>query len=238
MTTPYKTDRSKKEQVENMFDNIAPKYDRLNQVLSFGIHKRWRRQAVDLLLGKNNTQLLDIATGTGDLALEAVRLSPEKITGLDLSENMLRVGRIKIREKGLENRIELIHGDSENLPFSNETFDSAMVAFGVRNFGNLEAGLKEINRVLKPGGTFVVLEFSKPQNKFFGLTYKMYFHFILPLIGRMVSSDSRAYTYLPESVETFPHGKAFADILSKCGFSNVQVIPLTFGVASLYVGTK
>jgi demethylmenaquinone methyltransferase / 2-methoxy-6-polyprenyl-1,4-benzoquinol methylase len=238
MITPYKTERSKKEQVEDMFDNIAPKYDRLNQLLSFGIHKRWRKHAIDLLLNKKNTQLLDIATGTGDLAIEAMRLSPEKVTGLDLSENMLKVGRLKIKSRNLENKIELIHGDSENLPFENEAFDSATVAFGVRNFGNLEAGLKEIHRVLKTNGTFVVLEFSKPGNRFLGATYKMYFHFILPLIGKMISADSRAYSYLPESVESFPHGKAFAEILEKSGFRDVRVIPLTFGVASLYTGTK
>jgi demethylmenaquinone methyltransferase / 2-methoxy-6-polyprenyl-1,4-benzoquinol methylase len=236
---PYKEEQSaKKEQVARMFDNISSNYDFLNHFLSLGIDKGWRRKAIARLKPLAPKELLDVATGTGDFALEALKLNPTKITGVDISEGMLDVGRKKMASRGLGDRIVLQTGDSENLPFSENKFDAVTVAFGVRNFENLEKGLGEIYRVMKPGAMLVVLEFSKPSRFPFKQFYNFYFKFILPKIGRMVSKDRSAYTYLPESVAAFPDGKRFELILSNVGFKNTSCTPLTFGISTIYTGRK
>jgi demethylmenaquinone methyltransferase/2-methoxy-6-polyprenyl-1,4-benzoquinol methylase len=236
---PYKDDAaSKKVQVARMFDSISGKYDFLNHFLSLGIDIRWRRKAIALLAKENPKIILDVATGTGDFAIEAMKLNPEKIIGVDISEGMLEVGRRKMKAQGLENIIELKSGDSENLPFEENKFDAVIVAFGVRNFENLEKGLSEILRVLKPNGRAVVLEFSKPQKFPMKQLYSFYFNTILPKIGKVVSRDSSAYTYLPESVQAFPDGENFLSVLSKLGYKNAICKPLTFGISSLYTATK
>jgi demethylmenaquinone methyltransferase/2-methoxy-6-polyprenyl-1,4-benzoquinol methylase len=236
---PYKEENtSKKEQVAKMFDNISHRYDFLNHFLSLGIDKGWRKKAIALLRPLNPRHILDVATGTGDFALQALSLEPEKIVGVDISEGMLEVGRRKVRDRKLEHKIELLKGDSENLPFAENKFDAVTVAFGVRNFENLERGLQEIYRVLRPGGRIIVLEFSRPRKFPFKQGYNFYFKTILPKIGRMVSSDKSAYTYLPESVEAFPDGEDFLRILKIVGFKNTQCKVLTFGISSIYSGTK
>lgn len=237
--TPYKDDNlTKKEQVALMFNNIAGHYDFLNHFLSLGIDILWRKKAIRLLKDIHPKHILDIATGTGDLALEALTLNPEKITGVDVSEGMLALGREKIKKRNLENKIELLLGDSENLPFESNTFDAITVAFGVRNFENLEKGLSDMYRVLKPGGRVVVLEFSKPKKFPVKQLYNFYFKNILPLMGKLISKDSSAYTYLPESVNAFPDGNNFLDILKSTGFKDARWISLTLGVAAIYVGKK
>lgn len=236
---PYKEERSsKKAQVARMFDNISHRYDFLNHFLSLGIDKGWRRKAVKLLDPEKPRQILDVATGTGDFAVQALQLNPEKVTGVDISEGMLDVGRRKIKERKLDHRIELLSGDSENLPFEDNKFDAVTVGFGVRNFENLDRGLQEIYRVLRPGGMAVILEFSRPRRFPFRQIYSFYFKFILPKIGRIVSSDKAAYTYLPESVEAFPDGDDFIHILRQVGFKNTKCRSLTFGISSIYIGTK
>lgn len=236
---PYKEEKSsKKAQVAKMFDNISYRYDFLNHFLSLGIDKGWRRKAVKLLEPLKPKNILDVATGTGDFALQSLQLNPEKIIGVDISEGMLDVGRKKIRDKNLDNRVELRSGDSENLPFEENKFDAVTVGFGVRNFENLEQGLREILRVLRPGGMAVILEFSRPRTFPFSQIYSFYFKIILPKIGRIVSSDKAAYTYLPESVEAFPDGDDFIHILQQVGFKNTQCRSLTFGISSIYIGTK
>jgi demethylmenaquinone methyltransferase/2-methoxy-6-polyprenyl-1,4-benzoquinol methylase len=221
-----------------MFDNISHRYDFLNHFLSMGIDRAWRRKAIKLLRETKPRHILDVATGTGDFALQALVLSPEKITGVDISEGMLEVGRRKVRERQLEHLIELQRGDSENLPFEENKFDAVTVAFGVRNFENLERGLREIYRVLKPGGKVVVLEFSRPRMFPFKQLYSFYFRAVLPKIGRMVSKDSAAYTYLPESVAAFPDGEDFLRILQAVGFNNTKCKVLTLGISSIYTGVK
>ena len=233
-----KSAQSKKVQVEEMFDNISHKYDMLNHLLSANIDKIWRRKTIKKLSGFNPRTILDIATGTGDFAVAATKIKGAKITGIDISEGMLEVGRKKIIRKGLTDIIELQKADSENLPFENDFFDAAIVGFGVRNFENLEKGLAEILRVLKPGGLFYVLEFSKPRKTPFKQFYKFYFTRILPLVGRMVSKDTNAYTYLPESVKEFPAGELFLAILADVGFTNIKCFPQTFGIASIYEASK
>ncbi|MFY8020050.1 MAG: bifunctional demethylmenaquinone methyltransferase/2-methoxy-6-polyprenyl-1,4-benzoquinol methylase UbiE, partial [Bacteroidia bacterium] len=224
---------SKKEQVEAMFDSIAHKYDFLNRFLSLGIDKGWRTKAMKALKPYQPKTILDVATGTGDLALEAMKiLKPEKIVGLDLSEQMLQFGRVKIEEAGLSAQIQMVKGDSENLPFDNNQFDAITVAFGVRNFQNLEAGLKEMHRVLRTGGRVAILEFSKPSGFPFKQVFQFYFKNILPVWGNMLSKSSNAYTYLPESVQHFPEGKEFASILVACGYKDISVQPLTFGTCT------
>lgn len=236
---PYKnSDQGKKGQVEEMFDQISPRYDFLNHLLSVHIDKIWRRKAVKILSRYNPRTILDVATGTGDFAIAAARLNPRKITGIDLSEGMLKFGRKKIERKGMGNIIELRKGDSENLPYPENTFDAAIVGFGVRNFENLETGLSEIFRVLKPGGAFIVLEFSKPKNRFFRSLYFFYFTRILPWLGRLVSKNSRAYSYLPESVQEFPDGDDFIRILEAIGFAKCRWFPQTFGIATIYEAQK
>ncbi len=237
--TPYNSTTGKKEQVAEMFDHIAPRYDFLNQLLSFGVHKRWRKKAVKKLVPSKPKILLDVATGTGDFAIEAVKqLSPEKIIGVDISDGMMKLGREKVKAKKLEHIISFQNGDSESLAFEENTFDAITVGFGVRNYANLEKGMCDMQRVLKPGGMLVVLEFSKPRKFPMKQGYNFYFRYVLPLMGRLFSSDKRAYTYLPESVKAFPDGEDFMEVMRKCGFSDVQRQPLTFGVASIYTGRK
>ena len=236
---PYKNSKqSKKDQVAEMFDNISPKYDLLNHLLSANIDKIWRRKSIKKLRSFQPHHILDIATGTGDFAIAATKLKEAKVTGIDISEGMLQVGREKVEKKGLSARIDLQKTDSENLPFQQNTFDAAIVGFGVRNFETLEKGLTEIFRVLKPGGVFIVLEFSKPRKAPFKQLYYFYFTNILPALGRLISKDSRAYTYLPESVNEFPDGDDFTAILSKIGFENAECFPQTFGIASIYQAVK
>ncbi len=237
--TPYKDSQlGKKEQVAQMFDNISTKYDGLNRVISFGIDVKWRKKVIQLV-GKNNPQkILDIATGTGDLAIMMAELNPEKITGLDISAGMLEVGKQKIATKKLSNKIEMVLGDSENIPFKENYFDAITVSFGVRNFENLDKGLKEILRVLKPGGIFVVLETAVPTKTPYKQGYHFHSKYILPLVGKLFSKDKTAYSYLSESANAFPFGKAFNNILEKNGFINATDIPVTFGVASIYTATK
>lgn len=232
---PYKdSDQSKKSQVALMFDNIALKYDFLNHFLSVGIDHLWRRRVISILKKYKPETILDIATGTGDLALAALRISPKKITGIDISEGMLAVGKQKILKKKLDKMIEFRIGDSENLEFEDNTFDAAMVAFGVRNFENLHNGLAEIARVIKPEAPFVVLEFSRPRAFPVKQLYNFYFKYILPAIGRFFSKDKAAYTYLPASVQAFPEGKDFLEALQKAGLKPLKEIRLTFGVATIY----
>jgi len=236
---PYaSSSATKKEQVAIMFNNISWRYDLLNRVLSFGIDIWWRKKAIAQLNEIRPKFILDIATGTADLAIEALSLNPEKIIGVDISEGMLDFGRKKIKEKGLQNKIELRLGDSEKLLFPDNHFDAVMVSFGVRNFENLHAGLEEILRVLKPSGKLVILEFSKPKNIIIKTLYNFYNITFLPLIGKLLSKDSSAYTYLPESVEAFPEGDKFVNILTSIGFKQGKSIPLTFGISSLYSGFK
>ena len=235
---PYKDTLSKKDQVAKMFNNISRRYDFLNQLLSLGIDKLWRKKAIAALHILQPRQILDVATGTGEFALEALTLNPDKIVGIDISEGMLEIGRKKILAKHLASKIELIQGDSENIPFEQNKFDAVTVAFGVRNFENLKTGLSEILRVLKPGGMLVILEFSKPSKFPFKQVYNFYFRSILPKIGSIVSNDKAAYTYLPKSVEAFPDGEDFLHILHDVGFKNTKCSSLTFGISSIYIGTK
>ena len=229
---------SKKTQIALMFNNISKKYDFLNHFLSLGIDRIWRRKAIGMLKPYEPKEILDIATGTGDLAISALRLKPRKITGIDISEGMLLIGNQKIKKKKLEEIIELKLGDSENLSFEENQFDAAMVAFGVRNFENLQRGLTEILRVLKPGSPFVVLEFSKPRVFPIKQIYSFYFRYILPGIGRAFSKDKSAYKYLPESILSFPEGKYFLGELKTAGFHSAREKRLTFGVASIYFAVK
>ncbi|NVK04015.1 MAG: bifunctional demethylmenaquinone methyltransferase/2-methoxy-6-polyprenyl-1,4-benzoquinol methylase UbiE [Flavobacteriia bacterium] len=236
---PYSTEEgSKKEQVAKMFDNISARYDFLNHLLSLGIDKGWRRKVVRIVSATQPTKVLDIATGTADLAIALSKIDGAHITGVDISAGMLKVGGEKIDKKGLSERIALQLGDSEQLPFEDNSFDAITVAFGVRNFENLEAGLSEMLRVVKPGGKVVVLEFSQPTGFPFKQIYRFYFKYILPTIGRLVSKDQSAYTYLPESVDAFPYGQRFLDILGKLGYSKAVARPVTFGVATIYTATK
>ncbi len=237
--TPYdSSDLNKKKQVEQMFDNISPKYDLLNRVLSMGIDIQWRKDVIKMVKASNPQTILDIATGTGDLAIMMAKNTNAKITGLDLSAGMLDVGRKKVKEAGLDSRIEMVQGDSENLPFQDNSFDCITVSFGVRNFENLEKGLAEINRVLKPGGTFVILEFSYPTAFPMKQLYTFYSKNILPAIGKMVSKDQSAYTYLPDSVRAFPHGEEMKNILKSVNFTQPIDKKLTFGIASIYKSVK
>jgi len=236
---PYKDkEDSKKQQVAEMFDNISPKYDLLNRTLSLGIDVLWRKKAIKMLKADNPQLILDVATGTADLALEALSLKPQRIIGVDISEGMLEVGRQKIAKLHLNDKIELAYGDSENLNFPENTFDAVMVSFGVRNFENLEKGLENIHRVLKKDGQIMVLEFSQPESFPFKQIYQFYFKNVLPLVGKSISKDSSAYTYLPESVQAFPYGEAFNQILSNTGFHSITCKPLTFGISSIYHARK
>mgnify|MGYP000026061799 CR=1 FL=1 len=237
--TPYKdSDLGKKEQVTQMFNNISKNYDGLNRVISFGIDIKWRNRVVAILTKNKPESILDIATGTGDLVINMVKTGASKIVGLDISPGMLEVGKDKIKAKKLTNTIEMVVGDSENLPFKDNSFDAVTVAFGVRNFETLEKGLAEIFRVLKPNGSFVVLETSVPTKTPYKQGYSFYTKRILPLIGRIFSKDRSAYAYLSESASVFPHGENFNNILRKIGFIDVVNKPQTFGVATIYIATK
>ena len=233
------THDKEKSSIGEMFDRIAWRYDFLNHFFSFHIDKIWRRKAVDGLRGQTLDEVLDVATGTADLALAIYqRFCPRHITGIDISEGMLNVGRQKISKKGLESQISLIWGDSKAIPFDDHQFDAVTVAFGVRNFEHLEHGLCEMLRVLKAGGKVVILEFSNPQNRVFRSVFHFYFFRILPFVGRLVSKDAHAYHYLPTSVQSFPYGAEFKSRMENCGFKEVAVKPLTFGIASIYTGRK
>jgi demethylmenaquinone methyltransferase/2-methoxy-6-polyprenyl-1,4-benzoquinol methylase len=236
---PYRNNKlPKKEQVALMFDNISPHYDFLNHFLSLGIDIRWRKKAIRLLREYKPAHILDIATGTGDFAIEALKLNPEKVIGIDISEGMLNKGREKINRMKLENRVELKYGDSENLQFQDNKFDAIIVAFGVRNFQNLNQGLSEMLRVLNSGGVAVILEFSKPRMFPLKQVYEFYFRNILPFIGKKISKDHSAYTYLPESVKAFPERHDFLTLLEKVGFIKTRCLPLTFGISSVYLAEK
>ena len=236
---PYQdSDKNKKQQVEQMFDYIAPRYDFLNHFLSLGIDKLWRKKAVRILGPYHPKKILDVATGTGDFAIAASKLNVEEIVGFDLSEKMIRVGEEKVKRLSLDSLIHFKKGDSESMPFNDESFDAITVAFGVRNFENLQKGLDEFLRVLKPGGVAVILEFSKPGYFPFKQLYRFYFFHILPLIGGMVSKDASAYAYLPESVMAFPDDQHFLDILGGTGFTKAMQKRLTLGVATIYIAQK
>ena len=236
---PYKDSQlDKKEQVIQMFDTISKEYDGLNRVISFGIDVKWRKKVVDIIAKTKANRILDIATGTGDLAINLAKTDAKEIIGLDISPGMLEVGRKKIADKKLDDKIKMIIGDSENLPFQDNSFDAITVAFGVRNFEDLDKGLSEILRVLKPNGTFVILETSVPKKAPFKQGYKFYSKYILPTIGKVFSKDRVAYTYLSESASVFPYGEALNNILRQIGFSNVNDLPQTFGVATIYTATK
>ncbi|MBR5594871.1 MAG: bifunctional demethylmenaquinone methyltransferase/2-methoxy-6-polyprenyl-1,4-benzoquinol methylase UbiE [Alistipes sp.] len=237
---PYNQEQSKKEQVEMMFDNIAPTYDKLNHIMSLNIDRIWRRRVMRIVRRAKAHKIMDVATGTGDLAIAmAKRVDRTQILGVDLSEEMLAVARRKIEKQGLEERIMLAKGDAENLDMvTSESIDAATVSFGVRNFENIERGLSEIYRTLKPGGKLVVLEFSMPKNRLVRWVYSQYAHRLLPRIGGMISKDKRAYTYLPDSVEEFPAPERFAEILRGVGFKSVKTRSQSFGIAYIYDATK
>ncbi|NGF57461.1 bifunctional demethylmenaquinone methyltransferase/2-methoxy-6-polyprenyl-1,4-benzoquinol methylase UbiE [Parapedobacter sp. SGR-10] len=237
---PYKSKAGgKKEQVSEMFDNISPKYDLLNRIMTMRIDIIWRKKAIKLLKSTQPQYILDVATGTGDFAIESLRiLQPYKIVGVDISAGMLEIAREKIKKEQLEGRFEVQLGDSENLQFADNTFDAVTVAFGVRNFENLEQGLAEIRRVLKPGGKAIILELSNPKTFPIKQLFHLYFHRIVPFIGRFISKDSSAYSYLPESVSKFPDGQRFASVTEKVGFETTRVMPQTFGFCTIYEATK
>ncbi|HCN49390.1 MULTISPECIES: bifunctional demethylmenaquinone methyltransferase/2-methoxy-6-polyprenyl-1,4-benzoquinol methylase UbiE [Chryseobacterium] len=235
--TPYNSEATKKSQVEDMFDNIAPKYDLLNHVLSMKIDVLWRNKLVRWMKNDNPQEVLDVATGTGDLAITIEKGTGSKVVGLDLSQQMLNVGVIKIKKLKLDGKISMQKGDAENLPFEDNRFDAVSVAFGVRNFENLTKGLAELRRVVKDNKSVYILEFSKVEG-FMGPFYMFYFKNILPAIGRLVSKDNRAYTYLPDSVNAFPFGEKMKQILLDTGFKKVEYKKLSLGIATIYKATK
>ncbi|MBR5853663.1 MAG: bifunctional demethylmenaquinone methyltransferase/2-methoxy-6-polyprenyl-1,4-benzoquinol methylase UbiE [Alistipes sp.] len=237
---PYNQEQTKKEQVEEMFDNIAPTYDRLNHIMSLNIDRIWRRRVMRIVRRVKPQQIMDVATGTADLAIAMARkVENAQILGVDLSEEMLGEARKKIQKQGLEKRISLEKGDAENLTMvTSESIDTATVAFGVRNFENIERGLSEIYRTLRPGGKLVVLEFSMPKNRLVRWVYRQYAHRLLPRIGGMISKDKQAYTYLPDSVEEFPAPERFSEMLKEVGFKSVKLSSQSFGIAYIYDATK
>lgn len=227
---------AKKEVVKDIFNDIAPKYDLLNHLLSMNIDKGWRRKAMKYIGEDEKGHLLDVACGTGDFSIAANKAGVKQVTGIDISANMVEIGRKKVHELGLDHCIDLRSGDSEQMEFQSGTFDVVTVAFGVRNFEHLELGLREMQRVLRPGGKVIILEFSMPEHFPMKQLYKFYFRYILPTLGGWISGNKGAYTYLPESVMKFPQGQTFLDILSKCGFEKPIQRKLSFGIASIYVG--
>ena len=236
--TPYQDSAAgKKAQVSLMFDNIAGSYDFLNHFFSMGIDILWRKKAVRLLKPLAPKKILDIATGTGDFAFELTNLNPEKIIGIDISEGMLEIGKEKVRKRKLDNIIDLQKGDSENIQFDDNYFDALTVAFGVRNFENLQKGLAEMHRVLKPGGQAVILEFSKPKG-IIKPFFHLYFKLILPALGALISKDKTAYQYLYESAMAFPEGEELQGILKKIGYKSAYYIPVSGSIATIYVATK
>ena len=236
---PYNTDQTKKEEVREMFDNIAPKYDLLNHTLSMSIDRVWRRRVVGEVRRAKPGRILDVATGTGDLAIAmARRIRDVQVLGVDLSEQMLAVARRKIEARGLDGRIVLDRGDAERLAVADASVDVATVAFGVRNFGDLGAGLRELARTIKPGGKVVILEFSRPRNRVFRALYEFYSYTILPRIGGLVSRDKRAYEYLPASVGEFPAPEEFMAMMARAGFRNCRARSQSFGIAQIYIGER
>lgn len=236
---PYNTEESKKEQVERMFDNIAPQYDRLNHVMSFNIDRVWRRRVVRRVRKVSPERILDVATGTGDLAIAMARkMTSVRITGADLSEEMLRIGRAKVSEAGLSERVAMVQSDAENMEFADGEFDVATAAFGVRNFQDLPAGLREISRVLRKEGEVFILEFSTPRNKLFGALYWLYSQTIMPWIGRLVSKDAEAYKYLPDSIVECAQREEFLELMREAGFTDCKSVSQTCGVAQIYCGRK
>ena len=235
---PYNSEKSKKEEVEQMFDNISSKYDFLNHFLSLGIDKIWRRKAVKELRLTQPKKILDIATGTGDFAIANLKLNPEEIVGIDISNGMLDVGRQKMIKRNVDHIVTMKQADSEALPFDEGYFDGLTVGFGVRNFENLEKGLSEMLRVLRPGGKAVILEFSKPKVFPVKQAFGFYSKYVIPVLGKNISKDKKAYAYLPESVEAFPEGKDFMDILTKLNYKNVTATTVSGGIATIYTGIK
>lgn len=236
---PYNTeDKSKKEEVAQMFDNISKRYDFLNHFLSLGIDKIWRKKAVKMLREIQPKKILDLATGTGDFAIASLKLNPTEIVGMDISDGMLEVGRVKMKKNGYDSIISMRNGDSENLPFEDNYFDALTVGFGVRNYENLEKGLSEMLRVVRPGGKLVILEFSKPKKFPVKQYYAFHSKYIIPFFGKRISKDSSAYAYLPESVAAFPEGKNFENILVKLGYKDVKAKLVSGGIATIYSGIK
>jgi demethylmenaquinone methyltransferase / 2-methoxy-6-polyprenyl-1,4-benzoquinol methylase len=236
---PYNSgDKSKKEEVAEMFNNISHRYDFLNHFLSVGIDRIWRRKAIRMLQPLRPQRVLDLATGTGDFAIEALKLEPKEIVGIDISEGMLEVGRRKMQKKGVDNIISMRLGDSENLPFEDGYFDAFTVGFGVRNYENLEKGLSEMLRVLRPGGMGIILEFSKPKKFPVKQYYAFHSKYIIPFFGKRISKDAKAYEYLPESVAAFPEGDNFLAIMRSVGYKNVAAKTVGGGIATIYSGTK
>ncbi len=236
---PYNPEGGKKEQVADMFNNISKTYDLLNRFMTMGIDTIWRKKAIRTLKPLHPQLILDVATGTGDFALESIRiLNPKKIIGVDISQGMLDVAKEKAKKKGLTDQFEVRLGDSESLPFEDNTFDAVTVAFGVRNFENLEQGLSDIRRVLKPGGKAIILELSNPTAFPVKQLFHFYFHKVVPAMGKLISKDNRAYEYLPESVAKFPDGERFAAITDKVGFASCNVRPQTFGFCTIYECNK
>lgn len=239
VVTPYADkDATKKEQVATMFNNIANRYDFLNDLLSLGIHKKWRKKCVKILSKKQPKVILDVATGTADFAIECAKLHPDKIIGIDISEGMMLYGRQKLKEKALDKLITLQYGDAETATLEDNSVDAIVVGFGVRNFENLEKGLTNMLRILKPSGQLIVLEFSYPRRFPIKQFYSFYFSYVTPLIGKLFSKDRRAYSYLPESVKAFPDNERFTAILQKTGYANATYTSLSFGIAAIYVAEK
>lgn len=236
--TPYNNQHSKKEQVAQMFDTISGRYDLLNSILSFGTHKGWRKKCVKMLAAKSPKSILDVATGTADFAIECAKLSPTKIIGIDISEGMMKIGRDKIKKLKLDNLITLEQGNAETLTYAENSFDAIVVGFGVRNFENLQKGLSNLFRILKPGGQIVILEFSYPTNPIIKAGYTFYFSYITPVVGKIFSKDQRAYSYLMESVKAFPNNSNFVTILNETGFKHTGYKGLSLGVAAIYYGQK
>ena len=235
---PYNSDRSKKEEVAEMFNNISGRYDFLNHFLSLGIDHLWRARAVKELREINPKRILDIATGTGDFAIANLKLKPEEVVGIDISSGMLEVGKEKMKKKKVDHIVSMQLGDSEDLPFDDNYFDGLTVGFGVRNFENLEKGLAEMLRVIRPGGKAIILEFSKPKMFPIKQVFGFYSKYFIPFFGKRISKDEKAYAYLPESVAAFPEGKDFEDVLEKLNYKNIKSIPVSGGIATIYVGTK
>ena len=238
LVKPYNSEKSKKEEVAEMFNNISANYDFLNHFLSLGIDHLWRKKAIKQLKNLEVKKVIDIATGTGDFAIASLKLNPDEVIGVDISSGMLEVGSKKMKNKGHDKTIKMILGDSENLAFEDNYFDALTVGFGVRNFENLEKGLSEMLRVIRPGGKIVILEFSKPKKFPVKQVFSFYSKYFIPFFGKRISKDQQAYAYLPESVAAFPEGKEFENILKKLNYKSVQSIILSGGIATIYTGTK
>lgn len=235
---PYDHKRSKKEQIQEMFNNISEKYDKANNILSFGIHHYWRTRCIQILKPYSPAYLLDLATGTASMAIALSKLNPKKIIACDHAEKMLEVAQKKVAKKKLDHLIQIKQEDGEHLSFENDSFDAVTIAFGIRNFENYEQGLREMHRVLKPNGILLILEFTHPRNKVTKILYQTYFKFILPFVGGIITGDKKAYDYLPNSVEMFPQYEDFCQKICSLGFASCQYIPLTGGIASVYLAKK